>query len=156
VFGYEEALGYCVDPDAVRDKDGIAAAVLACDLAAGLKAAGQGLPERLDELAVAHGLHRTEGISIRMDSAVRDATVDRLLAAPPTGWSVERPAADVLVLRRPGERVVVRPSGTEPKLKAYLEVVVAVPDAPALAAAQATAATRLDALRAEARGLLDG
>jgi phosphomannomutase len=60
------------------------------------------------------------------------------------------------VLRRPGERVVVRPSGTEPKLKAYLEVVVAVPDAPALAAAQAMAATRLDALRTEARGLLDG
>ena len=41
VFGYEEAIGYCVDPDAVRDKDGIAAAVLACDLAAGLKAAGR-------------------------------------------------------------------------------------------------------------------
>ena len=63
VYGYEEAIGYCVDPDAVRDKDGIAAAVLACDLAAGLKAAGRSLLDRLDELAVAHGVHRTAGLS---------------------------------------------------------------------------------------------
>ena len=67
VFGYEEALGYCVDPDAVRDKDGMAAAVVACDLAAGLKAAGRACTTALDELAVAHGVHLTTGVSLRME-----------------------------------------------------------------------------------------
>ncbi|HET6259309.1 MAG TPA: phospho-sugar mutase [Pseudonocardia sp.] len=155
VYGYEEALGYCVDPDAVRDKDGIAAAVLACDLAAGLKAAGRSLTDRLDELAVAHGVHRTEGLSLRRDPAERDAVVERLRSGPPTGWSAEYPAPDVLVLRRDGERLVIRPSGTEPKLKAYLEVVEPVPDAAALAAAKAAAQGRLDALRVEACDLLE-
>jgi phosphomannomutase len=155
VYGYEEALGYCVDPDAVRDKDGIAAAVLACDLAAGLKATGRGLADRLDELAVAHGVHRTEGLSLRTDPAQRDAVVERLRCAPPVGWSAEYPAPDVIVLRRDGERLVIRPSGTEPKLKAYLEVVEPVPDAATLTAAKAAAQSRLDALRGEARDLLD-
>jgi phosphomannomutase len=154
VYGYEEALGYCVDPDAVRDKDGIAAAVLACDLAATLKAAGSTLPGRLDELAVAHGVHLTEGVSLRMEPAARDAAAARLRSAPPEGWASELPAPDVLVLRRAGERLVVRPSGTEPKLKAYLEVVEPVPDAAGLAAARAAAEARLDALRAEVRALL--
>jgi phosphomannomutase len=154
VYGYEEALGYCVDPDTVRDKDGIAAAVLACDLAATLKAAGQGLPDRLDELAVAHGVHLTEGVSLRMEPAARDAAAARLRAAPPEGWTGELPAPDVLVLRRGGERLVIRPSGTEPKLKAYLEVVEPVPDAAALTAARTTAQARLDALRAEVTTLL--
>jgi phosphomannomutase len=126
VYGYEEALGYCVDPDAVRDKDGIAAAVVACDLAASLKAAGATLPDRLDALAREHGVHATAGISVRMAPTERDGAVERLRAAPPAGWTVDRPAPDVLVLRRAGERLVVRPSGTEPKLKAYLEVVEAV------------------------------
>jgi len=153
VYGYEEALGYCVDPGSVRDKDGIAAAVLACDLAATLKAAGAGLPDRLDELASAHGVHATVGVSLRMEPAARDAVVDRLRGAPPAGWATERPAPDVLVLRRPGERLVIRPSGTEPKLKAYLEVVEPVTD---LAAAKAAARVRLDALRAEVETLLSG
>jgi phosphomannomutase len=155
VYGYEEALGYCVDPDGVRDKDGIAAAVLACDLAATLKAAERGLPDRLDELAVTHGVHLTEGVSLRMEPAARDAAAARLRAAPPEGWTGELPAPDVLVLRRAGERLVVRPSGTEPKLKAYLEVVEPVPDAAALPAARAAAQARLDALRAEVTTLLD-
>jgi phosphomannomutase len=154
VFGYEEALGYCVDPGAVRDKDGIAAAVVAADLAATLKAGGRGLLDRLDELAVAHGVHLTEGLSLRMDPAARDAAVQRLRATPPEGWAAERPAADVLVLRRPGDRLVVRPSGTEPKLKAYLQVVE--PVAGDLAAARARAAERLAGLRAEARALVAG
>ncbi|WP_219415689.1 phospho-sugar mutase [Pseudonocardia nigra] len=154
VFGYEEALGYCVDPDAVRDKDGIAAAVLACDLAAGLKDAGRGLPDRLDELAVAHGVYRTEGVSLRMEPAARDAAVERLRSAPPEGWTAERPAPDVLVLRREGERLVIRPSGTEPKLKAYLQVVEPVPDADGLAAARTAAGTRLDRMRDEVHTLL--
>jgi phosphomannomutase len=168
VYGYEEALGHCVDPDAVRDKDGIATAVLACDLAAGLKAAGSGLLDRLDELAAAHGVHETAGISLRMAPAARDAVVERLRARPPAGWAGDRPAPDVLVLRRGGEppdrhggeppdrhggdRVVVRPSGTEPKLKAYLQVVEPVEDG--LAAARAAAAARMAALRDEVTELL--
>jgi phosphomannomutase len=154
VYGYEEALGYCVDPDAVRDKDGIAAAVLACDLAAGLRAAGHTLLDRLDELAAAHGVHRTEGLSLQLAPAARDAAVARLDAAPPPGWDAGRPAADVLVLRRGRERVVVRPSGTEPKLKAYLEVVE--PPDPEVPAARARAERRLDELRAEVLALLEG
>ncbi|MHA6624699.1 phospho-sugar mutase [Pseudonocardia sichuanensis] len=156
VYGYEEALGYCVDPDAVRDKDGIAAAVLACDLAAALAAVGRSLPDRLDELAVAHGVHLTEGLSLRMDPQARDAAAARLRAAPPQGWASELPAPDVLVLRRAGERLVVRPSGTEPKLKAYLEVVEPVPDPAGLPAARGAAEARLDALRTEVTSLLAG
>ncbi|MGE3662031.1 MAG: phospho-sugar mutase [Pseudonocardia sp.] len=152
VFGYEEALGYCVDPDVVRDKDGIAAAMLACDLAAGLRAAGATLPDRLDELARVHGVHLTEGFSVWLDPPARDATVARLAAAPPDGWSVQRPAPDIVVLRRPGERLVVRPSGTEPKLKAYLEVVE--PPADDVAAARARAVGRLAELRTTAEALL--
>ena len=156
VYGYEEALGYCVDPDAVRDKDGIAAAVLACDLAATLAADGETLHDRLDALATAHGVHLTEGVSLRMEPQARDAAAARLRSAPPEGWAAELPAPDVLVLRRGGERVVVRPSGTEPKLKAYLQVVEPVPDPAGLAAAKATARDRLDALRDEVRALLTG
>jgi phosphomannomutase len=157
VYGYEEALGHCVDPDAVRDKDGIATAVLACDLAAGLKAAGSGLLDRLDELASAHGVHDTAGVSLRMEPAARDAVVERLRAHPPAGWAADRPAPDVLVLRRARDRVVVRPSGTEPKLKAYLQVVEPVPHdrRDGLAAARATAGRRMAALRAEVTELLE-
>ena len=154
VYGYEEALGYCVDPDAVRDKDGIAATVLACDLAATLKAAGAGLPDRLDELATAHGVHATAGLPIRMEPAARDAVVERLRAHPPEGWTTDRPAPDVLVLRRGTERAVIRPSGTEPKLKAYLQVVEPVDSD--LGAARATADARLHALRGEVEALISG
>jgi phosphomannomutase len=152
VYGYEEALGYCVDPDAVRDKDGIAAAVLACDLAATLKTGGASLLDRLDELAVAHGVHATAGLPIRMEPAARDAVVDRLRAHPPEGWTTDRPAPDVLVLRRGAERAVIRPSGTEPKLKAYLQVVQPVDGD--LATARAAADARLQALRAEVEQLI--
>jgi phosphomannomutase len=152
VYGYEEALGHCVDPDAVPDKDGIATAVLACDLAAGLAAAGSGLPQRLDELATEHGVHATAGVSVRMEPAARDAVVDRLRAHPPDVWTTDRPAPDVLVLRRGDDRVVVRPSGTEPKLKAYLQVVAGAETG--LAAARADADTRLASLRAEVADLL--
>jgi phosphomannomutase len=155
VYGYEEALGYCVDPETVRDKDGIATTVLACDLAAGLRAAGSSLLDRLDELAVAHGVHCTEGLSLRLPPAARDSAAARLQADPPAGWTTERPAMDVVVLRRGCERVVVRPSGTEPKLKAYLQVVEPVTGG--LDAARATADERMAALRTEvARWLSTG
>ncbi len=158
VYGYEEALGYCVDPDAVRDKDGISAAVLACDLAATLKAAGRTPLDALDDLAVSHGVHHTEGLSLRMDPAERLDVLNRLgpelarlLGSEPT---VERPAPDVLVLRAASQRVVVRPSGTEPKLKIYLEVVEPVADPTALPAARSRAAERIGALRARLQALL--
>jgi phosphomannomutase len=153
VYGYEEALGYCVDPDAVRDKDGVAAAVLAADLTATLKVAGGSLLDRLDELATAHGVHATAGLPVRMAPAARDAVVDRLRAQPPEGWTADRPAPDVLVLRRGDERAVIRPSGTEPKLKAYLQVVQPVEGD--LAAARTVADTRLQALRTEIEALIN-
>jgi len=84
-------------------------------------------------------------------SVPRPARSFWLRAAPPAGWTTERPAPDVLVLRRDGERLVVRPSGTEPKLKAYLEVVEPPDDD--VPAARARAAARLAALRDEVAGL---
>jgi len=126
VYAYEEALGHCVDPEAVTDKDGISAAVLACDLAATLKADGKDLLDALDQLAVDHGVHLTDQVSLRVtDLAVIGALMARLRAEPPSGFAYEDllPEADVVRLTADGVRVVVRPSGTEPKLKAYLEVV---------------------------------
>ncbi|MFP5069653.1 phospho-sugar mutase [Pseudonocardia nantongensis] len=155
VFGYEEAIGHCVDPGAVRDKDGVSAAVLAADLVRGLAAAGSSVPQRLDELAAELGVHRTLGVSIRMEPGPRDAAVARLRDAPPAGWEADRPASDVLRLRRDGVRVVVRPSGTEPKLKAYLEVVEPATGDPALVpASRERADERLGALRSEVDGML--
>ncbi len=132
VFGYEEALGYAVLPDVVRDKDGISAALLVADLAAELKAAGSTLADRLAELAGQYGLYATDQISVRVaDLSLITRTMTRLRAQPPTvllGQEVvatdRLPDADVLTYRWDGGRVVVRPSGTEPKLKCYLEVVV--------------------------------
>ena len=126
VYAYEEALGHCVDPSSVTDKDGISAAVLACDLAATVKADGKDLLDALDQLAVDHGVHLTDQVSLRVtDLAVIGALMARLRAEPPSGFAYEDllPEADVVRLTADGVRVVVRPSGTEPKLKAYLEVV---------------------------------
>jgi phosphomannomutase len=161
-FGYEEALGYCCDPEHVRDKDGISALLLLCELAAETKAAGRTLVDVLDELAVRHGLHATDQVSVRVeDLSLIGATMERLRAAPPRelgGLAVEGvddlalgsadlPPTDGLRFRlADGARVVVRPSGTEPKLKCYLEVVVPVDDEAGVDAARISAAARLDAL----------
>lgn len=162
VFAYEEALGLCVDPDTVRDKDGIAAAVAAADLAAATKLAGRSLTDILDELAVAHGLHLTEQVSVRFEElAGIGALLARLRADPPAelaGIPVDAedllPDADVLRLRGKGIRVVVRPSGTEPKLKAYLEVVLPVAGAAGLAESRARGGELLATLRAAVGSLL--
>jgi phosphomannomutase len=155
-YGYEEALGYCVLPEAVRDKDGISAALLAADLAAALKAEGRTLSDRLDELAAEFGVHATAQLSVRVtDLAVIADTMAALRADPPATL-LGRPAtaedllpeADVLRLRAEGVRVVVRPSGTEPKLKAYLEVVEPVSDGD-VPAARARAAAALRTLKGE-------
>jgi phosphomannomutase len=168
-YGYEEALGYCVDPGAVQDKDGVSAALLLAEMAAGLRARGRTLLDVLDELAVDHGLHATDGFSVRVaDLSLIGAVMDRLRATPPTeigGVAVRRaddlakgstalPPTDGLRYHLDDDsRVIVRPSGTEPKLKVYLEVIVPVPGHGALEQARTEAAGRLDRLRASMAGL---
>lgn len=164
-FGYEEALGYCCDPRHVADKDGVSALLVVLDVAARAKAFGKTLRDFLDELAQEHGLHATDQVSVRMsDLAAIPAAVDRLRSDPPRslgGLDVERvddlahgsaslPPTNGLRLVLEGvgggqARVVVRPSGTEPKLKCYLEVVVPVGEG-GVDAARIAAAGRLDAI----------
>ncbi|SEQ73513.1 phospho-sugar mutase [Lentzea albida] len=155
VFAYEEALGNCVDPEHVADKDGISAAVVAADLAAGLKASGRTLLDALDQLAADHGLHLTDQISLRYtDLSLIGATMSRLRANPPSDFTSEDllPGADVLRWTADGVRVIVRPSGTEPKLKAYLEVVEPVTDG--LESARASGKARLAELRERVTALV--
>lgn len=165
VFGYEEALGYSVAPSVVKDKDGISAALAVALLAAELKADGRTLLDRLDELAVEHGLFVTGQLSVRVEdlTLISDAMA-RLRAAPPAtllgrdvsfaNLALEEPAVDAVRLLGDGVRVIVRPSGTEPKLKAYLETVVPVHDDAGVIAARGRGADELDQLRAEMSGAL--
>ncbi|MCX2933631.1 phospho-sugar mutase [Mycobacterium sp. CVI_P3] len=131
VYAYEEAIGHCVDPSAVRDKDGISAAVLVCDLLASLGAQGDSIPASLDRLARRYGVHTTAAVSRRVaDAEEAAALMGRLRTAPPTelagfpATATER--ADAVFLtggdQQTSVRVVVRPSGTEPKVKCYTEV----------------------------------
>ncbi len=169
-FGYEEALGYCCDPDNVKDKDGVSALLLVCELAAEAKAAGRGLVDVLDDIAREHGLHATDQLSVRFaDLSDIPATMDRLRATPPTtlgGLAVERvedlsegsaqlpPTDGMRYTLAEGARVIVRPSGTEPKVKCYLEVVVPVDED--VDAARISAVGRLDAIKADLRGVAFG
>ncbi|MFF4502224.1 phospho-sugar mutase [Streptomyces sp. NPDC001401] len=161
-YGYEEALGYCVDPDGVRDKDGITAALLITELASELKEEGRTLPDLLDDLAVEHGLHATDQLSVRVeDLSVIARAMEQLREQPPTelaGLAITRgedltrgtdrlPPTDGLRYTLDGARVIVRPSGTEPKLKCYLEVVVPVAAHAGLPAAHATANDLLAAIK---------
>ncbi|MGW3803786.1 phospho-sugar mutase [Streptomyces clavifer] len=161
-YGYEEALGYCVDPEGVRDKDGITAALLVAELASVLKQKGRTLLDLLDDLAVEHGLHATDQLSVRVEdlSVIADA-MRRLRENPPAalaGLAVTSaedlsrgtellPPTDGLRYHLTGARVIVRPSGTEPKLKCYLEVVVPVASAAALPEARTQAAALLTAIK---------
>ena len=163
VFGYEEAIGYCVAPEVVRDKDGVSAALLLTDMAAGLKAKGQTLLDVLDSIAIRHGVYATDAFSVRVaDLAQIPPVMERLRAAPPAELGTVRVARVDDLARGDGglpptegvrwfladrSRVIVRPSGTEPKLKVYLEAIEPVPDAHHLAASRRTAADRLTALR---------
>ncbi|MFC8530809.1 phospho-sugar mutase [Nocardia sp. NPDC057227] len=160
VYAYEEAIGHCVDPAAVRDKDGVSAAVLAADLVARRRAAGSTLLADLDRYAVEFGVHAGDQVSLRLaDQDAAAAVVAALRTAPPervagapvryTDLAATRGPlrTDALVLEGDGDRIVVRPSGTEPKLKCYLEVVRPVPDATALPDVRKAAAERLAALR---------
>ncbi|WP_068280144.1 phospho-sugar mutase [Aldersonia kunmingensis] len=160
VYAYEEAIGHCVDPNAVRDKDGISAAVLAADLAATAKARGTTLPAMLDDLAVEFGLHATDQVSRRFDDLdVIAATMRTLRESAPAeiaGEAVQitdllnrrgAQRTDAVILAGERSRIVVRPSGTEPKVKCYLEVVESVSAKAELPDAHARAVQRLSELR---------
>lgn len=174
-FGYEEALGYCCDPEHVKDKDGVSALLLVCELAAQAKAEGRGLTDVLDDIAHQHGLHATDQLSVRFeDLSEIAATMERLRATPPTtlgGLAVERaedlsegsaalpPTDGLRYSLAEGARVIVRPSGTEPKVKCYLEVVIPVEAGSGgggVDAARISAAGRLDAIKADLRGAAFG
>lgn len=169
-FGYEEALGYCCDPRHVADKDGVTALLVVLDVAARAKQAGRSLRDLLDDLARTHGLHATGQVSVRMDDLdAIPAVVDRLRDDPPSSLgglevlrvddlsegSADLPPTNGLRFVLAGieggdARVVVRPSGTEPKVKCYLEVVVPVGEG-GVDAARIAAAGRLDAIGTELR-----
>jgi len=176
-FGYEEAIGYCVAPELVRDKDGVSAAVVAAQLASRLKTEGRTLVDALDDLARRHGLYLTDQLSARFtDLAQIGATMARVLGSPPTtllgspvveavdltlGTDEERlglpPTEGLRLVAEDGTRVIIRPSGTEPKVKSYLEVVQPLdPDASDddVTTARAAARSRLEALKDELRGVL--
>ncbi|QOI63881.1 phospho-sugar mutase [Arthrobacter sp. TES] len=170
LYGYEEALGYCVAPDLVRDKDGISAAVLIAEMAAAAKAEGKTVFDTLDELYLVHGLHASDQLSIRVaDLGLLDAMMNRLRVNPPEafgGSAVEvftdlaegsealPPTDGLLYLTRDQSRVIIRPSGTEPKLKCYLEVIQAVESAAELPAARQAARTSLDNVLRDVREAL--
>lgn len=173
VFGYEEALGYCVDPAAVRDKDGISAAVVVAQMADRLAAQGRTLVDALDDLARAHGLHVTDQVAARFkDLSQIPATMQRLRDQPPAtlgGSPVTElvdlsegtyglpPTDGMVLLCENNTRVIVRPSGTEPKVKCYLEVILPVPaDAShdQMSGARRDARQRLDDVAADIRKTL--
>jgi phosphomannomutase len=166
VYAYEEAIGHCVDPGAVRDKDGISAAVLACDLVAALRNQGRTVLDALDDLALRHGVHTTTAVSRCVaDADEAQSVMARLRATPPdrlAGFEVTvtdllhehgQRRTDALVFSGgAGDnwvRMVVRPSGTEPKVKSYIEVGCAT--AGDLAAGRAKARPVADELVSVAR-----
>jgi phosphomannomutase len=140
IYAYEEAIGHCVDPAAVRDKDGISAAVLACDLVATLRQQGRTVLDALDDLARRFGVHVGAAVARPVtDADEATALMRRLRTSPPrhlAGFKASttdlQPRTDALIFTGGdagiSARVVVRPSGTEPKVKCYIEVRCAVAD----------------------------
>ena len=163
-YGYEEALGYCVDPNGVRDKDGITAGLMVAEMAARLKAWNGSLLQVLDDLASEYGVHATRQVSVRVSDLARiPAVMSALRASPPAAvagiavasfedleqGSTDLPPTDGLRLQlTSGARIIVRPSGTEPKVKCYLQSVVPVVDGD-LASARAQADGELEAISAD-------
>lgn len=173
IYGYEEALGYSLGGDdglPVHDKDGIGAALAIAALAAAAKRDGRTLLDLLDDQARRDGLHATAQLSFRVDdpALIADAMTGLRTAPPATlgGHKVTAiddlslganglPPTEGLRLRlADGARVVIRPSGTEPKLKCYLEVIVPVSTAPEQA--RSTAANALTAIRTDLTTALSG
>ena len=138
IFGYEEALGYCVDSKRVKDKDGLSAALVVADIATTLAAQGYTIGDQLEKLSQRDGYFATDQISIRVkDLSIIENLMKKLRTAPITelagqavvftdfleGWGTF-PGTDAIQLDlADGRRVIVRPSGTEPKLKCYLQAV---------------------------------
>ena len=138
-FGYEEAIGYAVDSENVNDKDGISAAIFLAQVAMDLKRKGLTLTDLLDEVWQRHGFHGTEQISIRVsDINAITALLARLRQNPPSeiaGISVQSiddlaapndglpPTDGLRIWLAGGIRIIIRPSGTEAKLKCYIEVI---------------------------------
>lgn len=160
-FGYEEAIGYAVDSETVNDKDGISAAIFLAQIATDLAAVGKDLNDLLDEVWARHGFHATEQISIRVaDMGAITILLAGLRSNPPreiAGRNVESiddlaaptdglpPTDGLRIWLSGGVRVIIRPSGTEAKLKCYIEVIT--PD-------QKSAETELNALRAPLKAFL--
>ncbi|GAA4392605.1 phospho-sugar mutase [Brevibacterium pityocampae] len=138
VFGYEEALGYCVAPQAVRDKDGISASIVFAGLVSELAGAGSTVEAELARIRQRDGVFLTAPVTFRMqDTALIAEAMERVRTFPPevlAGSPVTRvvdmaegldalpPTDGVAIFTASGGRVIIRPSGTEPKLKCYLEV----------------------------------
>ena len=172
VFGYEEALGYAVG-DVVRDKDGIGAALAMLRLAETAKSQGRSVLAVYDDLERAHGVHLTSQLTLR--TADQAHVMSQLRSAPPAAFGDEPvtglfdlarggaadgtpggavPRADVLIFRLgTGARVVLRPSGTEPKIKCYIEITEPLAGR-SLAAAREAAARRLAPLRSALEAML--
>ncbi|MCR6711627.1 MAG: phospho-sugar mutase [Demequina sp.] len=169
VYGYEEAIGYCVDPAHVRDKDGISAGTLMAVLVADLKAEGRTLSDAIDDLARQYGVYLTRQVAVRYsDLAEIPATMARVLGAPPErlagsavtstddmgeGFAGLLPTTGLHLATASNARVIIRPSGTEPKVKAYLEVIKPVADGD-VASARALAEEEMMALEADVRAVL--
>jgi phosphomannomutase len=180
LFAYEEALGYAVN-EVVRDKDGISAALVMAAIAAEARAAGATIGERLDALARRHGLHATRQLAFELAGEGGHEQIGRVMSllrqsppatigASPVGEVVDLlsppesrgsstltslPPADVVVLTAAdGLRVVARPSGTEPKLKVYLQLVQPLARGEHVAGARRAAETRLDHCEADLRRLV--
>nr|BFF23428.1 hypothetical protein GCM10025732_13930 [Glycomyces mayteni] len=160
-FAFEEALGYCVAPQFLRDKDGISASLVVAEIAAGQAARFATLQDRLDELAEEFGVYETGQLSVRVEDLSEIAACMKRLRAnrpaslldePVTDYLDRLPEADVVTVTTANARVVCRPSGTEPKLKAYLEV--REDTGGDLTAARERARAGVEALRAEVAGIL--
>lgn len=161
-YGYEEALGYCVDPLHVRDKDGISAGLLVIEMASALKEDGRLLTDVLDNLDREHGIHATSQVSVRVSDLGRITDIMRRLRANPPSSIAGIAVLGMDDLEAPtdglpptdglrfnlegGARIIVRPSGTEPKIKCYLEV-IEYPNGTDLEGARASASRRMEALR---------
>jgi phosphomannomutase len=162
-FGYEEAIGYCIDPAAVRDKDGVSALIRVLALAAECKAQRSSLADRLDAIAGRYGVYETDQLSVRVDDlriisdamALLRARPPQLLGGQPVAFtdllhgSDQLPPTDAIRMVGESLSVVVRPSGTEPKLKCYLEARLPPPDSADLSSARQNARSMVRTLRAE-------
>lgn len=170
LFGYEEALGFCVG-DQVRDKDGISAALLIVEAAAEAKLDGSTLLDRLDDIYAVHGVHATGQVVVdltTMSAEERDEAKQKALAVAPQSLDgspvTERedlaeglrlpPASGIVLQMGDGSRVVIRPSGTEPKIKAYIEVVASVVGSENIGGVTEAAQHKLESLKRSVADLL--